>query len=86
MKPDNDTIRVRRNFRVKWYRSPVDKFVLRELHERSDIKGFFQTLGADSVSTFNDIDHPHAVGIAESSLSNVDWNAGCFKGSRSCFD
>jgi fatty acid desaturase len=45
MKPDNDSIRVRKDFRVKWYRPPVDKFVLQELHERSDIKGYFQTLG-----------------------------------------
>jgi fatty acid desaturase len=45
MKTDNDTIQVRRNFRVKWYRSPMDKSVLQELHERSDIKGYFQTLG-----------------------------------------
>ena len=45
MKTDNESIQVRRDFRVKWYRSPVDKSVLRELHERSDIKGYLQTLG-----------------------------------------
>ena len=43
-----------------------------EGHQSGQIQ--VQTLGADSVSTFNDIDHPHAVSIAESSLSNVDWN------------
>ena len=45
MKTANDTISVRKDFRVKWYRSPVDNSVLRELHERSDIKGYLQTLG-----------------------------------------
>ena len=45
MKTDNDTVQVRRDFRVKWYRSPMDKSVLHELHERSDIKGYIQTLG-----------------------------------------
>ena len=45
MKTDNESIQVRRDFRVKWYRSPLDKSVLRELHERSDIKGYLQTLG-----------------------------------------
>lgn len=45
MKTDNESIRGHRDFRVKWYRSPVDKSVLKELHERSDIKGCIQTLG-----------------------------------------
>lgn len=34
-----------------------------------------RTLGADSVSAFNDIHHPHDVSIAESNLYNVDWNS-----------
>ena len=50
-KTANDSIQVRRDFRVKWYRSPVDKSVLQELHKRSDIKGYIQTLGHLSLLT-----------------------------------
>ena len=45
MQEVNNIVELRRDFRVKWYRSPIDKSVLQELHARSDIKGFFQTLG-----------------------------------------
>ena len=43
-----------------------------EGHQSDQIQ--VQTLGADSVSMFNDIDYPHAVDIEESKLFNVDWN------------
>ena len=36
---------VRRRMRVKWYRSPIDKDVLRKLMQRSDLQGWFQSLG-----------------------------------------
>ena len=36
---------VRENFRVKWYRCPVDPAVLRQLMKRSDLSGAVQTLG-----------------------------------------
>jgi fatty acid desaturase len=36
---------VRKTFRVYWYRCPIERDVLRKLTRRSDIKGFFQTLG-----------------------------------------
>ena len=36
---------VRRNMRVKWYRSPIDKNVLHTIMERSDLQGWFQCLG-----------------------------------------
>ena len=36
---------VRRNFRVKWYRCPIDPAVLRKLMQRSNLQGAFQTLG-----------------------------------------
>jgi fatty acid desaturase len=36
---------VRKNFKVDWYRCPVDRDTLRSLTKRSDIKGFMQTLG-----------------------------------------
>ena len=45
MQKVNNIVQLRREFIVKWYRSPIDKSVLQELHDRSDIKGFFQTLG-----------------------------------------
>ena len=45
MQTDNESIQFRRDFRVKWYRSPVEKSILQELHKRSDIKGYLQTLG-----------------------------------------
>ena len=43
-----------------------------ERHKSDQIQ--VHTLAGDSVSTFNDIDHPHAVSIEERSLPNVDWN------------
>ena len=36
---------VRRTMRVRWYRSPIDPRVLRGLMQRSDLKGWFQSLG-----------------------------------------
>ena len=36
---------VRKDFRVKWYRCPIDPAVLRRLMQRSDLRGAFQTLG-----------------------------------------
>ena len=37
--------RVRRDLRVKWYRCPIEPARLRELMQRSDLQGAFQTLG-----------------------------------------
>ena len=37
---------VRRTFRVRWYRSPIDPAVLRTLMQRSDLKGLAQVLGS----------------------------------------
>lgn len=36
---------VRKSFRVRWYRSPVERDVLRGLTRRSDVKGFLQAGG-----------------------------------------
>ena len=36
---------VRRNLRVKWYRSPIDPTTLRRLMRRSDLQGALQALG-----------------------------------------
>jgi fatty acid desaturase len=36
---------VRRTMRVRWYRSPIDPTVLRGLMQRSDLKGWFQSVG-----------------------------------------
>ena len=36
---------VRKDLRIKWYRSPIDKKVLRELMQKSDRKGMFQAGG-----------------------------------------
>ena len=36
---------VRRTLRVKWYRSPIDPGLLRHLMRRSDLQGWWQTLG-----------------------------------------
>ena len=36
---------VRENFRVSWYRCPIEKAKLRELTRRSDLRGAFQTVG-----------------------------------------
>ena len=37
--------KVRKALRVKWYRTPIEKQRMWELMERSDRKGFTQTLG-----------------------------------------
>ena len=36
---------VRKNFRVDWYRSPIDSDTLRQLTQRSDSRGWLQCLG-----------------------------------------
>lgn len=36
---------VRENYRISWYRCPIDKNKLKELTKRSDLKGFFQGFG-----------------------------------------
>ena len=36
---------VRENFRISWYRCPIEKAKLRELTRRSDLRGAFQTVG-----------------------------------------
>ena len=36
---------VRNNFRVQWYRCPVDPNRLRELMKRSDLQGWFHSIG-----------------------------------------
>ena len=36
---------VRKNFQVRWYRSPIEPGKLKELTRRSDLQGWFQTLG-----------------------------------------
>jgi fatty acid desaturase len=36
---------VRKNFQVRWYRSPIEPARLKELTRRSDLQGWFQTLG-----------------------------------------
>ena len=36
---------VRRTLRVRWYRSPIDPGVLRQLMRRSDLQGWWQALG-----------------------------------------
>jgi fatty acid desaturase len=36
---------VRKNFQVRWYRSPIEPGKLKELTRRSDLRGAFQTLG-----------------------------------------
>ena len=36
---------VRRTMRVRWYRSPIHPPVLRGLMQRSDLKGWFQSVG-----------------------------------------
>ncbi len=36
---------VRKNFKVPWYRCPIDRNDLKKLTRRSDIKGAFQTIG-----------------------------------------
>ena len=36
---------VRRTLRVKWYRSPIDPGLLRQLMKRSDLQGWWQALG-----------------------------------------
>jgi len=36
---------VRKNFRISWYRCPIERALLKELTRRSDLQGFFQVLG-----------------------------------------
>ncbi|MGA2480254.1 MAG: fatty acid desaturase [Spirochaetia bacterium] len=36
---------VRKNFQVRWYRSPIEPAALKELTSRNDMRGWFQTLG-----------------------------------------
>ena len=36
---------VKKNFKVKWYRSPIDPAILRKLMQRSDLQGGLQTFG-----------------------------------------
>ena len=36
---------VRKNFRISWYRCPIERAKLRELTRRSDVRGAFQTVG-----------------------------------------
>jgi fatty acid desaturase len=36
---------VRKNFQVRWYRSPIEPARLKELTRRSDLRGWFQTFG-----------------------------------------
>ena len=36
---------VRKKLRIKWYRSPIDKEILRELTLKSDFKGWVQASG-----------------------------------------
>ena len=36
---------VRKSLRVEWYRSPIERGRLRELSKRSDLQGWFQTVG-----------------------------------------
>ena len=38
-------IDVRKDLRIKWYRSPIDKKVLRELTQKSDRQGMIQAGG-----------------------------------------
>ena len=42
--PVGSLVEVRKRLRVPWYRSPIDKSTLWALMERSDLKGFAQTL------------------------------------------
>jgi len=36
---------VRKNFRISWYRCPIERDTLKELTRRSDVKGAFQAVG-----------------------------------------
>jgi len=36
---------IRKNLKVKWYRCPIDKIILKELSSPSDFKGFIYALG-----------------------------------------
>jgi fatty acid desaturase len=40
-----EAVEEKQKLRVKWYRCPVSREELRELNQRSDLKGFAQTLG-----------------------------------------
>ena len=46
MTTDTETLdHVRKNFKVRWYRCPIERSVLLELMQPNDMKGWFQTLG-----------------------------------------
>ena len=36
---------IRKNFKVSWYRCPIEPAALKKLTARSDLQGFLQTLG-----------------------------------------
>ena len=36
---------VRKEFKVNWYRSPIENSRLKQLTKRTDIRGFVQTIG-----------------------------------------
>ena len=38
-------LEVRKSFRVNWYRSPINPKTLRQLMQRSNLKGLFQSVG-----------------------------------------
>jgi fatty acid desaturase len=43
--PHEPVQKVRKNFKVSWYRCPIDRAKLKKLARRSDLRGFFQTAG-----------------------------------------
>ena len=43
MQKVNNIVQLRRDFRVKWYRSPIDKSVLQQLHDRSEARSNEET-------------------------------------------
>ncbi len=61
---------VRKNFQVRWYRSPIEPARLKELTSRSDLRGWFQTLGhivllaITAAATWIFFDHGIWVGFA----------------------
>ena len=62
--------KVRRNFQVRWYRSPIEPARLKELTRRSDLRGWFQTLGhiiliaITAAATWYFFDHRIWIGFA----------------------
>ena len=36
---------IRRSLKIKWYRSPIELKKLKELSQRSDLKGFLHSIG-----------------------------------------